>query len=114
VNNCLFCGIVKGDIKGEIVYQDKSVVAFRDINPKAPVHILIIPRKHMETLLDLEPGDKQLIGDIFYVASQLAREQGISKDGFRVVLNIGPGAGQSVYHIHFHLMGGRPFTWPPG
>lgn len=114
MSNCLFCGIVKGDIKGEIVYQDKSVVAFRDIAPKAPVHILIIPRKHMETLLDLEQGDKQLIGDIFYVASQLAKEQGISKDGFRVVLNNGPGAGQSVDHIHFHLMGGRPFTWPPG
>ncbi len=114
MSECLFCGVIKGDIKGDIVYQDKSVVAFRDINPKAPVHILIVPRKHMETLLDLEQGDKQIIGDIFYVASQLARDQGIAKDGFRVVLNCGPGAGQSVYHIHFHLLGGRPLSWPPG
>ncbi len=114
MSECLFCGVIKGDIKGDIVYQDGSVVAFRDINPKAPVHILIVPRKHMETLLDLEQGDKQFIGDIFYVASQLARDQGIAKDGFRVVLNCGPGAGQSVYHIHFHLLGGRPLSWPPG
>ena len=114
MGNCLFCGIIKGDIKGDIVYRDKSVVAFRDINPKAPVHILIVPRKHIETLPDLEQGDKGLIGDIFYAAAQLAREQGIDKDGFRVVLNNGPGAGQSVFHIHFHLLGGRPFIWPPG
>ncbi|TAJ83647.1 histidine triad nucleotide-binding protein [bacterium] len=114
MSECLFCGVIQGDIKGNIVYQDKSVVAFRDINPKAPVHILIVPRKHIETLLDLKPGDQQLVGDMVYVASQLAREQGIAKDGFRVVLNCGPGAGQSVYHIHLHLLGGRPFTWPPG
>lgn len=114
MDKCLFCGIIKGDIKGDIVYQDKSVVAFRDIGPKAPVHILIVPRKHIETLLDLEQEDKGLVGEIFYVAKQLARDQGIAKEGFRVVLNSGPGAGQSVYHIHFHLLGGRPFTWPPG
>ncbi|MGH7773218.1 MAG: histidine triad nucleotide-binding protein [Candidatus Binatia bacterium] len=111
---CLFCSIIKGEIKGDIVYQDDTVVAFRDINPKAPVHLLIVPRKHISTLLEVEKGDKGLIGDIFYVAAQLARNQGISKDGFRVVVNCGPGAGQSVYHIHFHLLGGRPFTWPPG
>lgn len=114
MDKCLFCGVIKGDIKGDIVYQDKSVVAFKDINPKAPVHILIVPRKHIETLLDLEQGDKHLVGEIHYIASQLARDQGIAKEGFRVVLNNGPGAGQSVYHIHFHLLGGRPFTWPPG
>ena len=114
MNSCLFCGIIKGDIKGDIVYQDGSVVALRDINPKAPVHILIVPRKHIETLLDLEQEDKRLVGDIFFAAAQLARDQGISENGFRVVLNCGAGAGQSVYHIHFHLLGGRPFTWPPG
>lgn len=114
MSDCLFCGIIKGDIKGDIVYQDDSVVAFRDINPKAPVHIQIVPRKHIATLLDLEEADKALIGEIFYVAAQLARDQGVSKDGFRVVANCGPGAGQSVYHIHFHLLGGRSFAWPPG
>lgn len=114
MSDCLFCAIVKGDIKGELVYQDGSVVAFRDINPKAPVHLLIVPRKHIATLLDLEPGDKGLIGDIFSLAAKLARDQGIAQDGFRVVANCGEGAGQSVFHIHFHLMGGRPFTWPPG
>ncbi|MFQ5842833.1 MAG: histidine triad nucleotide-binding protein [Thermodesulfobacteriota bacterium] len=114
MNNCLFCGIIKGDIKGDIVYQDSSVVAFRDINPKAPVHLLIVPRKHISTLLDVGQGDKELIGDIIDVAAKLARDQGISKDGFRVVVNCGPGAGQSVFHIHFHLLGGRSFTWPPG
>ena len=112
--NCLFCGIVKGEVKGSMVYQDSSVVAFKDINPKAPVHILIVPRKHIATLLDLEPGDRELVGDVFAAASQIARDQGIAENGFRVVLNCGPGAGQSVYHIHFHLLGGRHFSWPPG
>lgn len=112
--NCLFCGIVKGEVKGSMVYQDSSVVAFKDINPKAPVHILIVPRKHIATLLDLEPGDRELVGDVFAAASQIACDQGIAENGFRVVLNCGPGAGQSVYHIHFHLLGGRHFSWPPG
>ena len=112
--NCLFCGIVKGEVKGSMVYQDSSVVAFKDINPKAPVHILIVPRKHIATLLDLEPGDRELVGDVFAAASQVARDQGIAENGFRVVANCGPGAGQSVYHIHFHLLGGRHFSWPPG
>lgn len=114
MSDCLFCGIIKGDIKGDIVYQDESVVAFKDINPKAPVHILIVPRKHVATLLDLKQADKGLVGDVFCVASQLAKEQGIAEDGFRVVVNCGAGAGQSVFHIHFHLLGGRSLTWPPG
>ncbi len=114
MSDCLFCGVIKGDVKGSIVYQDNSVVAFKDINPKAPVHLLIVPRKHIVTLLDLQQEDKSLIGDIFSVANQLAKDQGIAKDGFRVVVNCGAGAGQSVFHIHFHLLGGRPMTWPPG
>jgi len=114
MSECLFCGIIEGEIKGDIVYQDDSVVAFRDINPKARVHLLLVPRKHIATLLDVEQGDKGLIGDIFYLAGKLARDQGISKDGFRVVVNCGAAAGQSVYHVHFHLLGGRRFTWPPG
>ena len=114
MSDCLFCGVIKGDVKGSIVYQDNSVVAFKDINPKAPVHLLIVPRKHIVTLLDLQQEDKSLIGDIFSVANQLAKDQGIARDGFRVVVNCGAGAGQSVFHIHFHLLGGRPMTWPPG
>lgn len=114
MSECLFCGIVQGKIKGNIVYQDNSVVAFKDINPKAPVHLLIVPRKHLATLLDVQEEDKGLIGDIFSVAARLARDHGISEDGFRMVINCGAGAGQSVYHIHFHLLGGRSFSWPPG
>jgi histidine triad (HIT) family protein len=114
VSECLFCGIVKGDIKGNLVYQDNSVVAFKDINPKAPVHLLIVPRKHIATLLDLQQEDTSLIGDVFNAANQLARDQGIAKNGFRVVVNCGAGAGQSVFHLHFHLLGGRPMVWPPG
>ena len=114
MSECLFCGIVKGDIKGTLVYQDNSVVAFKDINPKAPVHLLIVPRKHIATLLDLQQEDTSLIGDVFNAANQLARDQGIAKNGFRVVVNCGAGAGQSVFHLHFHLLGGRPMVWPPG
>ncbi|MCZ6624372.1 MAG: histidine triad nucleotide-binding protein [Deltaproteobacteria bacterium] len=112
--DCLFCGIVNGDVKGEVVYQDSSVVAFKDINPKAPVHLLIVPRKHIATLLDVEQEDKGLLGDILFAANKLARDHGISQDGFRVVFNCGEGAGQSVFHIHLHLLGGRAMTWPPG
>lgn len=112
--SCLFCGIINGEVKGNIVYQDSSVVAFKDINPKAPVHILVVPRKHIATLLDLDPEDRELVGEVFAVASRIARDQGIAEDGFRVVANCGPGAGQSVFHIHFHLLGGRALQWPPG
>lgn len=114
MNGCLFCGIMDGKIKGDIVYQDDSVVAFKDISPKAPVHILIVPRKHIATLLDLGSDDAGVIGDIFRIAGRLARDEGIAESGFRVVVNCGAGAGQSVFHVHYHLLGGRPFSWPPG
>lgn len=114
MSDCLFCGIVEGKIKGNIVYQDDSVVAFKDINPKAPVHVLIIPRKHVAGVLDLPAEDGALIGHIFAVAARLAREQGIAESGFRVVVNSGADAGQSVFHLHYHLLGGRRMTWPPG
>jgi histidine triad (HIT) family protein len=114
MSDCLFCGIVEGKIKGNIVYQDDSVVAFKDINPKAPVHVLIIPRKHVAGVLDLTAEDGALIGHIFAVAARLAREQGIADSGFRVVVNSGADAGQSVFHLHYHLLGGRRMTWPPG
>ena len=89
MSECLFCGIVEGKIKGAVVYRDASVVAFKDINPKAPVHILIVPVKHLSTLLDLQGEDQKLVGDMFFVANRLAKEQGISRDGFRVVANCG-------------------------
>jgi len=114
MNDCLFCGIVEGKIKGSIVYQDDSVVAFKDINPKAPVHVLIIPRRHVAGVLDLKADDGAVIGHIFEVAARLAREQGIAGSGFRVVVNSGADAGQSVSHLHYHLLGGRRMTWPPG
>jgi histidine triad (HIT) family protein len=114
MSDCLFCGIVEGKIKGEIVYRDNSIVAFKDINPKAPVHILIVPAKHIATLLDLQEEDKEIVGEIFAVANRLAEQQRISKDGFRVVANCGAGAGQTVFHLHFHLLGGRSLSWPPG
>jgi histidine triad (HIT) family protein len=114
MSDCLFCGIVEGRIKGEIVYRDDSVVAFKDINPKAPIHILVVPVKHIATLFDLQDEDQELVGKIFSVANRLAEQQGISQDGFRMVANCGPGAGQTVFHIHFHLLGGRRFSWPPG
>ena len=112
--SCLFCQIAEGKVPATIVHQDDRLVAFEDVNPQAPVHILIVPRKHIPTGLDLETDDKDLVGDIFLLAARLARERGIASDGYRVVLNTNAGAGQSVYHLHYHLLGGRMMSWPPG
>jgi histidine triad (HIT) family protein len=114
MSDCLFCGIVDGKVKANLVHQDDAVVAFKDIAPKAPVHILIIPRKHLVSVSDIAEQDRVLIGQIFQVAAKLAREQGIAESGYRVVANSGADAGQSVFHLHYHLMGGRQMTWPPG
>ena len=114
MSDCLFCGIADGKIKANLVYHDEALLAFKDIAPKAPVHILIIPRKHVVSVLDIEANDSGVIGRIFQVAGQLAREQGIADSGFRVVVNSGADAGQSVSHLHYHLLGGRRMTWPPG
>jgi histidine triad (HIT) family protein len=114
MSDCLFCGIVEKKNKGDVLYEDNSVVAFKDINPKAPVHILIIPRKHIATLSELSRADGELVGDIFLVAAKLAQEQGIAQKGFRIVVNAGADAGQTVFHLHFHLLGGRYLGWPPG
>ena len=111
---CIFCQIVNGQAGSRIVYEDDSVVAFEDIRPKAPTHLLLVPRKHISTLLDLEPGDEMVIGHIFLVSGRLARDRGLAENGYRMVANCGPDAGQSVDHIHFHLLGGRFLTWPPG
>jgi len=114
MSDCLFCGIVEGKVKANLVYQDDSIVAFKDIAPRAPVHILIITRKHLVSVSDIAETDRALIGQIFQVAARLAREQGVADSGYRVVVNAGADAGQSVFHLHFHLLGGRQMTWPPG
>ena len=114
MSGCLFCDIVDGKVKANLIYQDEAMLAFTDIAPKAPVHILIIPRKHIVSVLDIDANDGALIGQIFHVAGRLARELGIAESGFRVVVNSGADAGQSVLHLHYHLLGGRQMTWPPG
>lgn len=114
MEDCLFCKIERGEIPSEKVYDGEGVFAIKDVNPQAPVHILILPKKHFSTILDIETGDQELVGSIFTVANQLARENGLAEPGFRIVLNCGSGAGQSVFHIHYHLLGGRAMRWPPG
>jgi histidine triad (HIT) family protein len=111
---CIFCRIIKGEIPAKKVFEDEQVVAIEDIAPVSPVHILIIPRKHFVNSLDLDPADNALIGHIFQVAARIAKERGLAEKGFRIVNNNNAGAGQSVFHIHFHLLGGRRFNWPPG
>ena len=114
MGNCLFCGIVSKKIPAKVLYEDERVLAFEDVNPQAPVHILIIPKKHIATALDIEKGDNELIGHLFQTANKIAGEKKIAERGFRLVLNTNPEAGQSVYHIHLHLLGGRHMHWPPG
>ena len=114
MEDCLFCKIVDGEIDSDIVYEDEQVIAFKDINPQAPTHILIAPKKHIPTLLDLEEEDNELVGHIYQVAKELAQKEGIAEDGFRVVSNCNEAGGQTVFHIHYHLLGGRDLQWPPG
>jgi histidine triad (HIT) family protein len=112
--NCLFCRIVAGEISSDIVYRDERSVAFRDINPQAPVHVLVIPQEHIESLDDASQRDEALLGHLLRVAARVANEEGLSETGYRTVINTGAGAGQSVFHLHVHVLGGRSFTWPPG
>lgn len=112
--DCLFCRIVAGEIPAERVHDDDQVIAIRDIAPRAPTHILLIPRRHIASAADLVEEDGPLLGRLFAVAADLARTEGIADAGYRLVSNVGRWAGQSVDHLHVHLMGGRPFTWPPG
>lgn len=114
MTDCIFCKIASGEI-GTLVYEDDRVAAFNDLQPHAPVHVLIVPKKHIEKLADVQDGvDADLAGHILVVANKIAAERGIDNDGYRVVVNNGPGAGQSVWHLHFHLLGGRKLGWPPG
>lgn len=112
--DCIFCKIATGKINTEFVYHDDQVVAFRDLNPQAPAHILIIPRRHIATTNDLTEGDATLIGRMTLAAKTIAAQEGIAERGYRTVLNCNAEAGQSVFHLHLHLLGGRPMGWPPG
>jgi len=112
--DCLFCKIVAGDIPADIIYESDSTIAFRDINPKAPTHVLIIPRRHFSTTNHLTDEDRETVGDLVLTATKIAAEEGIAADGYRVVMNCNAAAGQSVFHIHLHLLGGRTMKWPPG
>ena len=114
MDDCLFCKIVNREIPSEIVFENDRILAFRDIEPQAPVHILIIPKKHIITTNDLEDSHKELIGEMMLTAKDLAKEYGIADEGYRTVFNCNRGGGQAVYHIHLHLLGGRQMNWPPG
>ena len=113
-DRCLFCRIVSGEISAKKIYEDDAVVAFNDINPQAPTHVLVIPRKHIPSLDDLTEADANIVGTALARVSQIARDLHLNGDGYRVVVNHGEAAGQTVFHIHFHLLGGRNFGWPPG
>lgn len=112
--NCIFCKIVNKEIPSQIVYEDELVLAFEDIAPQAPIHILIIPKKHYSTLLEIDNDEKELIGHIFVVAKKIAKQKGVDEKGFRIVINCNSDGGQTVFHIHFHLLAGRKMHWPPG
>lgn len=113
-SDCLFCRIAAGEIPASLVHQDEHVVAFRDINPQAPVHVLVIPREHVASLDAVGDGDGGLLGRLFLAARDVARSQGLAGDGYRAVLNVGADGGQTVHHVHVHVLGGRALSWPPG
>ena len=114
MSECLFCKMVAGEIKPDVVYEDDAVLAFRDVNPQAPLHVLVIPKAHIATTNDLNAGNAAVIGSLVLAARQIAADEGVAEPGYRMVLNCNPAAGQSVYHIHLHLLGGRSMGWPPG
>lgn len=114
MDDCLFCRVIDGKIPGAIVYEDEEMVAFKDINPQAPMHVLIVPRRHIASLNDLSVEDDALVGRMIRRAAALAKDNGHSDRGYRTVFNCNADAGQSVFHIHLHVLGGRPMKWPPG
>lgn len=113
-NQCIFCRIIQRELPAKIVYQDERIVAIEDIHPQAPVHLLLIPRKHIPSLSEMTSDDEPLLGRLLGIAARLARERAVDETGYRAVINNGTGAGQSVFHLHLHLLGGRAFRWPPG
>ena len=112
--DCIFCKIASGDMDSDLVYEDEDCVAFRDINPQAPTHILVIPRKHLVGLAEAEAADGALLGKLLLVAAEIAGDEGLDESGYRVVVNWGRDAGMAVNHLHIHVLGGRPMSWPPG
>ena len=114
MENCIFCRIIEGRAPAKVVYEDESVVAVEDLNPQAPVHLLVIPREHLPSLKEATPKQEGTLGRLLTVAAKLARERGLDSKGYRTVINTGSLAGQSVFHLHVHVLGGRVFRWPPG
>ncbi len=112
--DCLFCKIVTGEIPATVLLEDTEVMAFRDVNPQAPAHILVIPKKHIATIDDADTTDERLLGKMVLTAKKLAKTEGLSEAGYRLVFNVNAGGGQAVYHIHLHILGGRQMMWPPG
>ena len=114
MSDCLFCKILDGEIPCDKVYENEHVIAFRDVNPQAPTHVLVIPRKHISTVNDLTEDDKNIVGEMMLAAQQVAKQDGIEDVGYRLIMNCNEGAGQTVFHIHLHVLGGRALNWPPG
>ncbi|MGY8783122.1 MAG: histidine triad nucleotide-binding protein [Fidelibacterota bacterium] len=112
--NCLFCKIIRGEIDSKIIFENQSVLAFNDINPQAPIHILIIPKVHISTLNDIQSSQIELVGEMVKVSTLIAKDLKIAKNGYRTIFNCNQDAGQTVFHIHLHLLGGRTLNWPPG
>ncbi len=113
-SDCLFCKILSGDISADVIYESDAAIAFRDINPRAPTHVLIIPRQHISTINDIEAEHEAIVGSLFSSAKTIAAQEGLADDGYRVVMNCNKAAGQTVFHLHLHLLGGRIMGWPPG
>lgn len=114
MNPCLFCRIAQREVPSNIVYEDDQVVAFEDINPQAPFHVLIVPRRHAQSVQELEQTDRPLLGHLMLTGAKLARDKGVADSGYRLVVNTGAHGGQTVFHLHLHVLGGRPMRWPPG
>ncbi len=114
MSDCLFCKILEGKVPASIVYEDENVLAFEDVNPQAPMHVLIIPRKHISTVNDLQDDDAIIIGQLYLAAKTIAGDKGVAEEGYRLVMNCNEQAGQTVFHVHLHVLAGRNMTWPPG
>lgn len=114
MSDCLFCKMVAGEIKPNVVYEDDAVLAFRDINPQAPTHVLVVPKQHIATINDLNGEDAEVVGRLYLGAKKVAEQDGIAADGYRTVMNCNAAAGQTVFHLHLHVLGGRNMQWPPG
>lgn len=114
MNDCIFCKIAEKKIPSKIVYEDDRTVAFEDVNPQAPVHVLVVPKRHVQSIAELEATDATLLGHLMLTSATIARQKGIADSGYRLVLNTGKNGGQTVFHLHLHLLGGRPMHWPPG